>query len=257
VPSRCLRTGSRQSLSHQVQNTRSCAAERPDRVCAGSTNQYQIKTGIALGHQVRTDVLEIQLRDLNGQWVSHRGIALTIAVALRDALAALLGVQTGELGCDVQETRAADNQRCQSVFVFDRYAAGYASSAERLINDMFREAAKRLDCPKACDSSCPHCILDFDQRFEAGVLDRFAALAVISTDWLDMLKIPESLRYFGDSSRSRSREWWRRCCGKAAIPMRCKRACSRVARRTVSILRLPRSGWSPTVSRHFPVRSKS
>jgi DEAD/DEAH box helicase domain-containing protein len=172
-----------------------------DRVCGGSTNRYQIKTGIALGHQVRTDVLEIQLRDLNGQWVSHRGIALTIAVALRDALAGLLGVQTGELGCDVQETRAADNQRCQSVFIFDRYAAGYASSAERLINDMFREAAKRLDCPKACDSSCPHCILDFDQRFEAGVLDRFAALAVISTEWLGMLKIPESLRYFGDSSR--------------------------------------------------------
>lgn len=172
-----------------------------DRVCAGSTNQYQIKTGIALGHQVRTDVLEIQLRDLNGQWVSHRGIALTIAVALRDALAALLGVQTGELGCDVQETRAADNQRCQSVFVFDRYAAGYSSSTERLINDMFREAAKRLDCPKACDSSGPHCILDFDQRFEAGVLDRFAALTVVSADWLDMLKIPESLRYFGDSSK--------------------------------------------------------
>jgi DEAD/DEAH box helicase domain-containing protein len=33
------------------------------------------------------------------------------------------------------------------------------------------------------------------------VLDRFAALAVISTEWLGMLKIPESLRYFGDSSR--------------------------------------------------------
>jgi len=172
-----------------------------DRVCAGSTNQYQIKNGIVLGHQVRTDVLEIQLCDLSGQWITNRGVALTIGVALRDALAALIGVQTSELGCDVQETRAAEEQRCQSIFVFDRYAAGYASSAERLINDMFRAAATRLDCPKGCDSSCPHCILDFDQRFEAGVLDRFAALTVISTDWLDMLKIPESLRHFGASSK--------------------------------------------------------
>ncbi|CAB1369121.1 DEAD/DEAH box helicase [Denitratisoma oestradiolicum] len=172
-----------------------------DRVCAGSTNQYQVKTGIVLGHQVRTDVLEIQLRDINGQWVTDRGVALTIAVALRDALAALLGVQTNELGCDVQETRATDDARCQSLFIFDRFAAGYASSAERLVNDMFREAAKRLDCPKGCDSSCPQCVLDFDQRFEAGVLDRHSALAIITPGWLDMLKIPESLRYLGDSSK--------------------------------------------------------
>jgi DEAD/DEAH box helicase domain-containing protein len=164
--------------------------------------------------------------------------ALTIAVALRDALAALLGVQTSELGCDVQETRAADNQRCQSVFVFDRYAAGYASSAERLINDMFREAATRLDCPKECDSSCPHCILDFDQRFEAGVLDRFAALAVISTDWLDMLKIPESLRYFGDSSRVEISGMVAAVLRESSHPDACERACSLVARRTVSTLRL-------------------
>lgn len=172
-----------------------------DRTCTGSTNQYQVKAGIVLGHQVRTDVLEIQLGDINGQWISDRGVALTIAVALRDALAALLGVQTNELGCDVQETRATDDARCQSIFIFDRFAAGYASSAERLVNDMFREAARRLDCPKGCDSSCPQCVLDFDQRFEAGLLDRFSALAIITPEWLDMLKIPESLRFLGDSSK--------------------------------------------------------
>ena len=172
-----------------------------DRICPGSTNQYQIKTGIVLGHEVRTDVLEIQLKDINGQWVTDRGVALTLAVALRDALAALLGVQSSELGCDVQETLAADNARCQSLFIFDRFAAGYASSGERLIVDMFREAARRLDCPKGCDSSCPHCVLDFDQRFEGGVLDRLAALEIITPAWLDTLRIPDHLRYFGDTSK--------------------------------------------------------
>ena len=175
-------------------------SRKDDRVCSGSTNQYQIKTGIVLGHQVRTDVLEIQLRDVNGQWITDRGIALTIAVALRDELADLIGVQTDELGCDVQETRSATDTRCQSLFIFDKFAAGYASSAERLMNQMFRDAADRLNCPRGCDSSCPHCVLDFDQRFEAGVLDRKAALSVLTPDWLDMLKIPESLRYLGDSS---------------------------------------------------------
>lgn len=175
-------------------------SRKDDRVCSGSTNQYQIKTGIVLGHQVRTDVLEIQLRDINGQWITDRGVALTIVVALRDELAELIGVQTGELGCDVQETRSATDTRCQSLFIFDKFAAGYASSAERLMNQMFRYAAKRLDCPKGCDSSCPQCVLDFDQRFEAGVLDRKAALAILTPTWLDMLKIPDELRYLGDSS---------------------------------------------------------
>lgn len=185
------------SPGHEHKKLRS---RKDDRVCSGSTNQYQIKTGIVLGHQVRTDVMEIQLRDINGQWITDRGIALTIAVALRDELAELIGVQTGELGCDVQETRSATDTRCQSLFIFDKFAAGYASCAERLINQMFRDAAERLHCPKDCDSSCPQCVLDFDQRFEAGVLDRKAALSVLTPDWLDMLKIPDALRYLGDSS---------------------------------------------------------
>lgn len=171
-----------------------------DRICPASTNQYQVKTSIVLGHQVRTDVLEIQIRDINGQWVTDRGVALTIAVALRDALAAILGVQSSELGCDVQETRGSDNGLCQSLFIFDRFAAGYASNAQRLVSEVFREAARRLDCPKRCDSSCPHCVLDFDQRFEAGMLDRIAALKILTPQWLDTLRIPESLRHLGDSS---------------------------------------------------------
>src|SRR5206468_2408827 len=83
---------------------------------------------------------------------------------------------------------------------FDRFAAGYASTAEHLINRMFRSAANRLHCPKS-DSSCPHCVLDFDQRFEAATLDRHAALEVITPAWLDAMKLPEEFCYFGESSQ--------------------------------------------------------
>jgi hypothetical protein len=172
-----------------------------DRICPGSTNRWAIKEGIVLGHQLRTDVLEMQLKDVNGQWVSDRTVALTLAVALRDSLASLIGVQASELGCDVQEMRADEGERCQSIFIFDRFAAGYASGSEHLINAMFRDAVRRLDCPKGCDSSCPHCVLDFDQRFESSSLNRHMALAVVSAHWLDMLKLPKELQYFGDGSR--------------------------------------------------------
>lgn len=172
-----------------------------DRICPGSTNQYQIKTGIVLGHQVRTDVLELQLKDINGQWIENRDVALTISIALRDALAALLGVQSSELGCDVQETLGSDNARVQSIFIFDRFAAGYSSTSENLISEMFRVAVDRLDCPKRCDSCCPHCVLDFDQRFEAGSLNRMAALDFLTPEWISTLRIPDTLRYLGDSSK--------------------------------------------------------
>ena len=172
-----------------------------DRTCPGSTNRWAIKEGIVLGHQLRTDVLEMQLKDVNGQWISDRTVALTLAVALRDSLASLIGVQASELGCDVQEMRADGGERCQSIFIFDRFAAGYASGSEHLVNAMFRDAVRRLDCPKGCDSSCPHCVLDFDQRFESSSLNRHAALAVMSSQWLDMLKLPDELCYFGDGSR--------------------------------------------------------
>jgi len=185
-------------FEHEHKKLRS---RKEDRTCPGSTNRWAIKEGIVLGHQLRTDVLEMQLKNLNGQWISDRTVALTLAVALRDSLASLIGVQASELGCDVQEMRAEEGERCQSIFIFDRFAAGYASGSEHLINAMFRDAVRRLDCPKGCDSSCPHCVLDFDQRFESSSLNRNMALAVVSPQWLDMLKLPEELRYFGDSSR--------------------------------------------------------
>ena len=175
-------------------------SRKEERICSGSSNRWAIKEGIVLGQESRTDVLELQLRDSNGELVADRTIALTLAVALRDSLAATIGVQTSELGCDVQET-LADDQRCQSIFIFDRHAAGYASSAERLIGLLFRDAAKRLDCPKACDSSCPHCVLDFDQRFDAVNLDRHAALSILTPAWLDLMRLPSELCYFGNASQ--------------------------------------------------------
>ena len=176
-------------------------SRKEDRTCSGNSNQWSIKKSITLGHQLRTDVLEIQLKNTNAQWITDRTVALTLAVALRDSLASLIGVQAIELGCDVQEMRADDQALCQSIFIFDRHSAGYASNVEHLINNMFHKAVGRLNCSKSCDSCCSHCILDFDQRFESAQLNRHLALEVITPTWLDLLKLPEEMTYWGESSQ--------------------------------------------------------
>ena len=83
----------------------------------------------------------------------------------RDSLAELIGVQASELGCDIKPARPESNAFCQSILIFDRYAAGYTSSAERFLADLFHLVHDRLQCPADCDSACPSCVLDYDQRF--------------------------------------------------------------------------------------------
>jgi hypothetical protein len=146
-------------------------------------------------------MMEFQLRDESGMWLESYPAALTLAVAMRDALAELLGVQTAEIGCDVREARTADGGRCTSIFIFDHHAAGYTSGAEHLIPSLFGRAAKILDCPKQCDASCPNCVLDYDRRFDANSLDRHEALKFLTTGWLSALKLPQELCFLGASSR--------------------------------------------------------
>jgi hypothetical protein len=129
-------------------------------------------------------VLEFQLKATLGTWLNDVITATTLAVALRDALAELIGVQANELGCDIKQAKPESGVRCYSILIFDRYAAGYASSAARYIASIFHMARKRLECAKHCDSACPHCVLDFDQRFAADNLDRKMALGFLTEEWL-------------------------------------------------------------------------
>ncbi|MCH8542945.1 MAG: DEAD/DEAH box helicase [Alcanivorax sp.] len=165
--------------------------------CPGSFDSWKIKQEITLGSESWTDVLEIQLKSAAGIWLNDDAAASSIAVALRDSLAALIGVQAQELGCDVKPTAAENGAPCRSIVIYDRHAAGYASGAYRFVVDLLGKAREQLDCPAACDSACPHCILDFDQRFASERLDRHAALRFLSTEWMAALALPDQLQYFG------------------------------------------------------------
>ncbi len=169
--------------------------------CPGSDSDWKIKRGITLGHESWTDVLEIQLKTTSGVWMNDKTAATTLSVAIRDSLAELIGVQASELGCDIKPARPESNVICQSILIFDRYAAGYASSAERFLADLFRLVHDKLQCPADCDSACPSCVLDYDQRFITDRLDRHAALDVISSSWLNQMQLPDGLAFFGEGSK--------------------------------------------------------
>ncbi|WP_373054431.1 DEAD/DEAH box helicase [Thioalkalivibrio sp.] len=171
-----------------------------ERHCPGSDQDWAIKPDLHLGVETHTDILELQLRTASGQWLADRTTALTLAVALREALAGRLGVRADEIGCAVQTVSPEGETKRQSIFLFDRHAAGYSSSADRLISELLQAAQIRLGCPSDCDSACPQCILAYDQRFEADSLNRHRALEFLTHEWLNALCLPEALAFFGPDS---------------------------------------------------------
>jgi len=164
--------------------------------CPGSNDRWKIKE-LMLGTEGNTDVFELQLKNEAGVWLNDQKSAMTIAVAVRDSLAGLIGVQANELGCAVKQSRIETGSLCQSIMIYDRFAAGYSSRAEDFLNDVFADAVNHLTCPADCDSACPRCVLDFDQRFAADRLDRKKALGVLTPNWLRSFRLPEQLAFFG------------------------------------------------------------
>lgn len=169
--------------------------------CPGSHDDWKVMDSVTLGHETWTDICEFQLKTVQGQWLADEVAANTIAVALRDALASLRGVENTELACATKRVRTEEGARCQSIVIFDVNAAGYSSSIHYDIGDLFRQARDNLLCSQDCDSVCPHCVLDFDQRFAAEHLDRRRALSVVTAEWINALDVPLRFAYFGKNTR--------------------------------------------------------
>ena len=174
---------------------------KKDDLCPGSHEPWKIKTGLMLGHEEFSDVIELQIKSEDGIWLRNPIAAKSISVALSDALAECLGVQVSELGCEIKKSNSPDGNSTLSILIYDHFSAGYASSANKYIKMMFEKARERLiTCPNSCDSACPQCLLDYDQRFSAESLDRHKALEILTEQWLKQLSLPSELKHFGDLS---------------------------------------------------------
>jgi DEAD/DEAH box helicase domain-containing protein len=143
--------------------------------CGGPQRQFALKTRLRLGHQISTDVFELQPADL-----PQPGAGLALAVAIREALARRLGVETDEMGVAVARRADYLNGHIVSLFLHDKASggAGFSIQALDLLPVLLPEIERILDCPVAeCVNACPCCVLVGDlSEDEASILDRRGAL---------------------------------------------------------------------------------
>lgn len=179
-------------------------------VCTGTPelNPFAVQRRLRLGHEIRTDVCEVQLYDC-----SSPAAALAIALALREAVARRLGVDADEMGFAAPP--AADplgTRRSWSAVIFDQASggAGFSSTLAENPVALLREARTLLDCEAAgrCGDReavavCPLCVLGSDSQHSAEDTDRRTAFAVL-TDAVARMVLPEEHRLFGPSTEYES-----------------------------------------------------
>jgi hypothetical protein len=173
--------------------------------CSGAPEfaPYAVARHLMLGHEIRTDLCEIQLYDCRS-----RDVALTVALALREAVAKRLGIDADEMGFAAPAAPNPQGRDNWSAVIFDR-ASGGAGFAATVAHDpvgLLRDARTFLDCtlPGRCgDSSaervCPRCVLAPDAQHAVEATDRIGAFALL-TDTLSRIVLPEEHRLFGPST---------------------------------------------------------
>ena len=177
------------------------------RECPGGdpTSSGLLKGSVHLGHEGATDVMEIQLADERGRFVSDASVAYTIAVAAREAAAQLLGVEPEELGAECKPLKTPAGGASHVVVLYDHNAAGYTSSLVDRVPELMRLTVAKLKCAKDCERACQHCLMSYDTRHRAAELDRKRALAVLSDAWLGKLSLPDSHKFLGAASQPEHR----------------------------------------------------
>lgn len=203
----CLACGRTEALEHpagsdasgeQLASFRRHSRLLTGRPCADAEDEtWAIKTIGALGGKQLTEALEIQLVHPD----SHASMvdvvtATTLAVLLRNAAATHLGVEPNEIGFATQRGRNGD-MSALSVLVYDLApgGAGYVTRAAESIPKLLRLAAEAAaSCPAHCQGACVRCLLDYSTRQYVDVLDRHAALRMLSDDFLVGLALPDEVR---------------------------------------------------------------
>jgi hypothetical protein len=176
-------------------------------MCTGAPefSPFAVQRHLALGHEIRTDLCEIQLYDCSSQ-----AAALTIALALREAISRRLGIDADEMGF---ASPAAPNalglgRENWSSVIFDRASGGAGFSATTAVDPVavLREARSMLDCSLAgrcgdlsAKRACPRCVLGPDAQHAADDTDRATAFALLNAT-LARLDLPMEHQLFGPAT---------------------------------------------------------
>lgn len=187
-----------------LQAIRTPDGQRAAGQCPGNDHgSRRIRRNVKLGSETGTDVYELQLESISST-STGRGVALSVAAALREALAERLGVDAEEMGLSVAPSLRADGAKRMSIFLHDKKTggAGLAVSAETILPRLLQRAAEILNCRSGCTSGCPECTLRRDMQFELSKFDRVGALDLLTKDILPHLALPENLQIFGSLTRA-------------------------------------------------------
>jgi superfamily II DNA/RNA helicase len=98
-------------------------------VCPGNSKPFAIQRHLALGHEITTDVFELQ-----PSAPLSEAAANALVIALREALAQELGIEASEMGCAVARRRNALGGQVFSLFLYDRAAGGGVFCSRRTAN---------------------------------------------------------------------------------------------------------------------------
>lgn len=157
-------------------------------ICIGSHENYAVKPNLYLGGTDKTDVFELYLKHpISREYLAHKkdenNLAWTLAVALREALAEIHGVDANEIGYDVKPIDLPDyDQPVAAIVIFDTNGggSGFSSTAHLHIVELFKKAKSILECRESCESACQSCLLSFETRFDEDKLNRHVALNYIN-----------------------------------------------------------------------------
>ena len=187
----CMNCGRSESMLHSGEYPKELTNEKPHRPIGGMQGAHKEKDcegnvmhNIHLGYQIKTDVLELFLRNpKTGQWLTDspddRVIAITLAVALRDVIAYSLGIASTEMGISYRLDKEFDTNQGRSVVqVFDLASggAGFVTEGAHNISALIEKMVEKLQCPADCENVCTHCLAASDSHVEREELDRKATL---------------------------------------------------------------------------------
>lgn len=158
----------------------------------------KIMESIHLGFNTTTDVFELVLRNpVTAEYLNDKNIAVTLAVALREALVDNLGISSNEVGYGTRPAIVGQGAKVQVIQLFDTVSggAGFSISAATLIDSLLRKVTAILNCKDNCDRYCHSCLLESDSRHDIDRLDRKLALIWLEgADFVNHIDLPEKYR---------------------------------------------------------------
>ena len=212
----CLKCGRADSMTATDELPPLLKPDKNHRPVGGATGSHKehdcsgtaVKPNIFLGYQSKTDVLELFLKSpVSGQWLSDSDddqvIAMTIAVAMRDAIADQLGIASTEMGYGVRLDKDIASRAARSVIqLYDHVSGGAGFVLSGLDNavQLLRATAERLNCRDNCENICSSCLASADSRVEKEELNRKAAAAWLSASGvLQHLILPDEFAKIPDA----------------------------------------------------------